>query len=519
MSKEVKKVLESWYSLHIKILLEGIVVGVLVGLVIVLYRICLERALHFAKFIYKLQRDNYKLIILWLIFLIVGAYVIGRLMKREPMASGSGIPQIKGVLIGKLSMNPVNVLISKFIGGVVCIGAGLSLGREGPSIQIGAAIGQAFSQLFKKVKIEEKFLMTSGASAGLAAAFNAPLSGVIFALEEVHKNFSPKVMLYALSAAITGDFVAKIFLGIDPAFNFNVVQPIPLIYYGFLVILGIILGILGLVFNKSIVCFQDLYQKQKYLPREFYPIIPFLLAGFLGLVMPQVLGGGHELVEMLIHGSTPFHLLMILLVVKFLFTMISYGSSAPGGIFLPLLVIGALIGMIFFQAIHTFFGVDEAYLLNFIILAMAGYFTAIVSAPITGIILITEMTGSFSNLLSISIVCLVAYMTSSLINSQPIYDILLERLLKQNKTSSNAIDHQRKTLLEVPIILGSLLDGKKIKELDWPSQCLVISIRRGEKEIIPKGEELLLPGDCLIILTDEELGEDVKKQLGLENHE
>jgi len=198
-----------WHSFRLKLVFEGIGVGTITGLLIVLYRIALEKATFLLTDIYKTISVKPILVLPWIVTLIIIGYVVGLMVKHEPMISGSGIPQVEGVLLRKLDMIWWRVILGKFIGGILSIGSGLSLGREGPSVQIGAAVGQGFSKVFKRVKIEEKYLMTSGASAGLAAAFNAPLAGVMFALEEVHKNFSPLVLLSALSAALSADFVAS----------------------------------------------------------------------------------------------------------------------------------------------------------------------------------------------------------------------------------------------------------------------------------------------------------------------
>lgn len=185
----------------------------------------------YSKFIYSYEHRNPWFIPIWFLILLILAYVVGIMVKRDPMISGSDIPQVEGVLLGQLEMNWWKVIFRKFIGGVISIGAGLSLGREGPSIQLGAAVGQGVSKIFKRVRIEEKYLMTSGASAGLSAAFNAPFAGVIFALEEIHKNFSPLVLLAAMFASVTADFVSKEFFGLKPVFYFNNLQIIPLKYY------------------------------------------------------------------------------------------------------------------------------------------------------------------------------------------------------------------------------------------------------------------------------------------------
>jgi H+/Cl- antiporter ClcA len=494
--------LSKWNNFRLKIIIEGIIVGFFSGLLIVSYRYTLEKALSFSEYIYKMQLKNILIIPIWAVVLIIGGWIVGIIVKKEPMTSGSGIPQTEGVLLRKLSMNWWKVILGKFIGGAICIGAGLSLGREGPSVQMGAAVGQGVSRIFKRIKIEEKFLITSGASAGLAAAFNAPLAGVIFALEEVHKNFSPIVMTTALSASITADFVSKHFFGLKPMFNFKDLKPIPLDNYFYIIILGVILGILGVVFNKSIFKSQEIYARQKWLPTEARPIIAFLISGIIGLSLPEVLGGGHEIISSLVNYSFSLKILLILLVVKFLFTMVSFGSGAPGGIFLPLLVIGGLIGVIYGDMIRVLFAFNQNYINNLIILGMAGYFAAIVKAPITGCVLITEMTGSFSHLLSVSLVCLIAYITADIMKSKPIYEVLLEKFLSKN-TNVFKGEEGVKVIIETVVYMGSLVEGKKIKEIEWPHQCLLVAIKRGEEEIIPKGNTSICAGDYLIVLANE----------------
>lgn len=242
-------------------------------------------------------------------------------------------------------MNWWKVIIEKFVGGVMCITAGLSLGREGPSVQLGAAVGQGFSRIFKRIKIEEKYLVTGGASAGLSAAFNAPLAGVIFALEEVHKSFSPQ------------------------------------------------------------------------------------------------------------------------------------------------------------------------YINNFIILGMAGYFSAIVRGPITGSVLITEMTGSFNHLLSLALVSIIAYIVADLMGSKPIYESLLERILINNSYRKSPEDGTTKTILEVVVYHGSYLEGKKIRELSLPENCLLVAIKRGKDEIIPKGNTNIYAGDYLVVLTNEHSEINIRENL------
>ncbi len=494
-----------WHSFRLKLVFQAIGVGIFAGLLIVLYRIALEKALVLIHKIYEILTLKPYLTPIWIGVILFIGIIVGFITKAEPMVSGSGIPQVEGVLLRKLKMTWWKVILGKFFGGVLAIGSGLSLGREGPSVQLGAAVGQGFSKIFKRVKLEEKYLITSGASAGLAAAFNAPLAGVMFALEEVHKNFSPVVLLSSLAAALSADFVSSSFFGLKPVINISGLSPLPLKSYMFIIILGVIIGVLGVLFNKSILTIQKLYSKIRFIPKTFWILIPLLISVGLGFVLPQVLGGGHELiVSLLTPNNFPLTFLLVLLFVKFLFTMVSYGSGAPGGIFLPLLSIGALIGCIYGFLSVQLFHLDTAYISSFIVLAMAGYFTAVVRAPITGIILITEMTGSFNHLLSLAVVSIIAYLVADLLGSKPIYESLLDRILQKQGDNLTIGNKKNKSLLEFSICMGSMLDGKHIKEIKWPSHCLLVAVKRGGNEIIPKGDTQLSAGDYIIVLTNED---------------
>jgi H+/Cl- antiporter ClcA len=258
------------------------------------------------------------------------------------------------------------------------------------------------------------------------------------------------------------------------------------------------------LFNKVLLKTQDLYGKQKWLKKELRIIVPLLLSVILGFFLPHVLGGGHELIGSLITENFSLTILIIILIVKFLFTMASFCSGAPGGIFLPLLTIGALIGNVYGMILVHFLHFDSIYLGNFIILAMAGYFTAVVKSPITGTILITEMTGSFNHLLSLAVVSIVAYIIADVLASNPIYESLLEKFLKNQGEKISMGNKKNKSILEFAVCMGSNLDGKQIKEVKWPSRCLLVAVKRGEDEIIPKGDTVIFPGDYLIVLTNED---------------
>lgn len=511
---KTKNTLKHWNNIKLPIFFESILVGLFTGGVVVLYRFLLSKAEDIRNVVYNAGRQGNLLIVAsWIGFLIIAGFTIAIIIKKVPMVKGSGIPQVKGVLLRQFDMQWGRELISKFLGGVLSLGAGLSLGREGPSIQLGAHVGMGVSKTFKRPILEQKYLITCGASAGLAAAFNAPLAGVMFCLEELHKNFSPVILTSAMLSSLAADFVSQRFFGQQPVFNFTGVKTLPFSYYAHLLILGIILGLLGVLFNRFLIISQDLYGKIKFLKTQYKVFIPIIIAAILGFILPQVLGGGHELITAINKVSPGITMLLVLITAKFLFTMISYGSGAPGGIFLPLLVIGALVGKLYAVAGINFLGISPEYGVNFIILAMAAYFTAIVKAPITGSILITEMTGSFSHLLGLMTISMTAYIVTELLKSRPVYDLLLIRMHKNKGDSDFVGDEIKKVLLEVAVAMNSEAENKRVSELTWPQQCLLVSIRRGEAEIIPKGDTMLYVGDYITALTSEANASKAKKKL------
>ncbi|OUP82798.1 ClC family H(+)/Cl(-) exchange transporter [Lachnoclostridium sp. An169] len=519
MKKDTSHTLDRVRRLPVLLIGEGLLVGAAAGLVVLLYRVALTFAGQWLKSVLAFISGHPLRIAGWFLVLFVLALIVGRLVKWEPMISGSGIPQIEGEIMGKLSENWKKVLPAKFLGGFLCILGGLSLGREGPSIQLGAMTGQGISRLLDRGKTEENHLMTCGASAGLAAAFHAPLAGMMFSLEEIHKGFSTSILISVMTASVTADYICSHIIGLDPVFQFRLEHVLPQNYYWLLVILGIILGVMGALYNKGMLAAQDLYKKPKFLTGTGRLVIAFMTAGGLGLVMPSVLGSGNDLIVSLTGGEMLLGGLIVTFVVKFLFSAVSFGSGAPGGIFFPLLILGALIGGIFSMTGTALFGLDPVYMNNFVLLSMAGFFTAIVRAPITGIILLFEMSGSVSQMLSLAIVSVAAYITAHLLKSEPIYESLLGRILsgkKEDGRDGGAADGsgdeegarrenvtgREKVLSEFVIMSGSVLEGKKVSDITWPKNCLLVAVERDGKELIPRGRTGLMAGDKLTVITD-----------------
>ncbi|MEL7623539.1 MAG: ClC family H(+)/Cl(-) exchange transporter [Clostridiales bacterium] len=502
-TSRVYRVLSELNEIKWRLALNGILSGIIIGLLVVLYRFGIEYGTETALHIYDFLKSQPAMILPWILFAIIAGLFIAWLIKYEPMASGSGIPQVEGQLIYGLRIKWYSVLLVRFIGGILSSIFGLSLGREGPSIQIGAAGSQALSKKISKNKLEENYLMTGGAAAGLAAAFNAPLSGIVFALEEVHRSFSGLILVAATTAALTADVVSKYFFGLKPVLSFIETSPLSIDYYIWLFPLGILSGLVGVLMNKALLKFQLYYAK---FPWFLRPAIALLIAVACGLFLPQVLGGGSNLIELAQKADSDFRVLLLYLAVKILFTCICFGSGTPGGIFLPMLSVGALSGSLV-GLIAIKFGLPVIYIADFAVCGMAGVLSSSVKAPVTSILLTAEMTGSLTHLLPVAACSFIALFLSDILKTTPIYEALLQRIVsKHGETTKN---DKAGSLLEIPVEFGCPVSGKRISEVKWPQGVLIVSIRRGDRDIVPGGNTEIKAGDYLIVLSSESTYNDI----------
>ncbi len=492
--------MKDWHKFRLRLFTEGIAVGLLAGFVICFFRasLALVEQLRFSFYLRKWVCP-WEYHAIWLTFVLLVALILRWLSRREPMAAGSGIPQVKGVLLGVMKLRWFSVLWTKIVGGVLGIGVGLSLGREGPSIQLGAVVAEGFSRFLGRTKIEERYLMTSGASAGLAAAFNAPLAGVIFALEELHRNFSIMVLLPSMAAAFTATLLSRAVFGRASVFVFPDLQMLPMEYYGWVVLVAVVVGLAGVIFNKGLLSIGHFYSLPVFRSRLIRIGFALTVSVFLGYTLPEVLGGGAFLINSLTRNPS-LQLLVLYLVIKFVYTLISYGCGTPGGFFLPMLVIGALCGSVCGSLLLQLGLISPLYAANIVVISMTALFASSVRAPITGTVLIMEMTGSYQQLLSLAIAAMVAFVVAELCHSKPIYEELLQRSLHAEKPQTEML--RQRNLTELAVCDGSVVAHKLLKDIEWPDKVLIIEIRRGEEQIVPNGDALILPGDFIYVLAE-----------------
>lgn len=491
---------------RLKFVLFGLLVGLLTGGVVAAFRFSIERILAVMQGLYRGATPG--LIALIVLASVLAGLGVAWLLKSEPNISGSGIPQVEGQLQGEMEFSWWSILWKKFVAGIVSIGPGLFLGREGPSIQLGAAVGQGVAQGFKKHGADRRIMIAAGAAGGLAAAFNAPIAGTMFVLEEVYHNFSPLVWITSLASAVGANFISLYVFGEVPVLHLIYSRPLPITLYWHLLLLGVLLGVLGLAYQKALLAMPKLFSFT-HIPRALQGLVPFLLVIPIGLIDPAVLGGGNGLITGFNHSIPALGVLVVIFLLRFAFSMVSYGSGLPGGIFLPILSLGAVIGAVYAVFMANVGWLPRTYEINLIIFAMAGYFAGIGKAPFTAILLITEMVGNLTNLMAMAVLALVAYVVVDLLGGAPIYESLLRRMTTQNRLEAI----HRMDRLELPVYAGSVLDGMAVRDFMWPKETLLMAIRRGEDSVLPHGDTVIHGGDTLVILTDTSKRAAVRKRL------
>ncbi len=438
-----KKVAETKFSLRLagayntdfRLIFFAFVVGLVAGLVGSFFRLILEQIDLWRSSVFVLAKADGGMHWVFAIALaVVGVTVALFMVKRwAPEASGSGVHEIEGALDEVRVLRWKRIIPVKFIASLFSLGSGLLLGREGPTIQLGANIGKMVKDVFKLPKEHDNPLISSGAAAGLACAFNAPFSGIVFVLEEMHGHF--KFSFYSVAAIMvasaTADIVVRLLIGVDPVIRMMVFGQQALSTLWIYMVLGLVLSVLGFLFNRLLVFSLDVFTPLVNKSLLASGLVIGTTIAVIGIWFPELIGGGYTTVAESLEFTFGVKMLLVILVARFFLTLFSYGSGVPGGIFAPLLALGVLSGMAYgFMAQHFFPDlVDNPAV--FAVAGMAGVFASTVRAPLTGIALAIEMTSNYELILPLIITTLVSSVVTSQLGNQPIYTTLLKRTLAQ----------------------------------------------------------------------------------------
>lgn len=366
----------------------------------------------------------------------IGAFVV----RFVPLAAGSGVQHVEAVDHGLADPPPLRVVPAKFVGGLLALGSGLTLGREGPTVHMGAAIGAWTGRLARAADDDVRILTTSLAGAGLGVAFNAPVGGGLFALEEVAKSFRLRLVLPTVLAVGVAVGCARIVIGDAPDFAVGAVSTPSVVVLPIFIVFGLVTGVLGVFYNRMILTLFDGVKRLTSMPPEAKAAIIGGLVGGLLAFDPDTAGGGDPLTQSLLdsaHLALP--VVAVLLLVRFVVGPLSYAAGTPGGLFAPLLAVGALWGVLYAALVNAVIpaGYDD-WTVALVIVGMSAFFAAVVRAPITGIVLVMELTAVTTVTVPMLAATAAAVLVANVVGSPPIYDSLRDRMLAGRPDSADA---------------------------------------------------------------------------------
>ena len=412
-----------------KIILQAVMVGLISGLLVVFFKVSINKLFEFIQNFISQFDLSHKLLIFPLITTLGGLISGVLVFKFAPETKGSGIPFVKMVMARMGNITRVRTIVVKFLAGVAGIGTGLSLGREGPSVQLGAGAGALVGKIFKMKGTDQGKLIAAGAGSAIGATFNAPIAGTIFVLEELVNKFSASLLFPVLVATVTASSVARHFLGNNPSFTIPYITH-DLSFEGISVciILGIVAGFLGVAFAKIIYKNNEFFEKMDKIPNWLKPAIAGFGIGVIGIFVPYVLGSGNLSVDLLLQHKLALSVVVLVFAVKFFVTPFCFGSGAAGGIFLPMLMLGSFLGYIVASIFNMFgFHVDVVVMA---MIGMGAFLASVARTPITAVVMVFEMTAGYTHILPIMLSAAIADLIAEKLNHRPIYASLIVNQVK-----------------------------------------------------------------------------------------
>ncbi len=456
------------------------VTGALTGVVIFLFKFITSRIIEFSGICYSYVRLHPE----YFSFLLLSCVLLGLLsafiLKFSKNSRGGGIPSSVAILRDLISFHWLHSIIILPLSASLTYLCGVPLGNEGPSVQMGTAVGKGAVKLFpKKHAAWNRYIMTGGACAGFATATGAPVSGIFFALEEAHRRFSPMIIMVASTAVISGstvmEFLCSSFNMPTELFDFIHFPRLPLTYVWIPVLVGIICGACAGIFTK-------LYNSVNVLVKEklatvSFPVkmaCVFLATGIIGFFFAECTGSGHSLIEELINGHGVWYMLLLFLAVRLLLLVFANNVGVTGGLFIPTLTFGAIIGALIGKLL-VFSGLLPSHLFaSVVIISIASFLSAFVRTPITAIIFSVEALGGYNNMLPVIIAVTLSYILVETMAIECFYETVIHsKVQDENKgKTSSVIDECFEVQPDAFIV------GKEVRDILWPVNCTVLSVHK-----------------------------------------
>jgi CIC family chloride channel protein len=374
----------------------------------------------------------------------IGVIVALLVIHVFPLVRGSGVNQTKAALYIYNGYIPFRTAVGKFITAALAIGSGQSLGPEDPSLQIGASLASALGRRLELSRDRLRLLAPVGAAAGLAAAFNAPISAVLFVIEEVIGRWSAGILGSVVLSAVSSVVVVRWFLGSEPLFRIpavGLVRPTELLAYAGL---GVVGGVAAVIFAKAIGYFRPRLRAWPRWTQYLQPAIAGLIIGLIGFLgAPQVMGAGYEYMDQAMHDQFTWKMLALLAGLKILTTTLSFVSGTPGGMFAPTLFVGAMLGGAVGGAERFFYPGLTGSTATYALVGMGVLFAAFLRAPLTSVFMVLEVSGNYSIIVPVIVANTLAYVISRALQPTPIFDLLT----RQDGLELPSLEEQREQVV------------------------------------------------------------------------
>ena len=476
--------------------------GAITGAVIFLFKFGAKKAEEASLWLYSTAKAKPLSIVLVFLALIAAALIMALLHKKVAEVKGGGIPRSEGVLRGMLRFRWAKTLFGTFFGSMISFFCGVPVGSEGPAVLIGTALGAMTGHASKTHGAKDRYLMSGGAGAGFAVATGAPLSGVLFALEEIHKRFTPMLVLSVSMSVLSATYVNGLLcsaFGLNAnLFDLPQLTEFSFDHVGYLLLLGILIATAVAAFDFSITLFGRLTKRiSKIAPAPIKLVFLFVVVGIFGFTFHEAVYSGHHTILEAITMHPTILLLAALLVIRLIMMLLVTDSGATGGIFIPTLAIGALVAALIARLLLAIGMPAELYAIV-VLLGMCAFIGGTLRAPLTAAVLFIELTGQFTGLFFVALVIFSVNAITELIHLTPFYDQALDHMLEaQNEGQTPTIAY-----FEMQVSKGAFVVGKPVRDILWPASSVVVSVTHAHDQNLGTdndGEKHLYVGDKVIL--------------------